>query len=620
MSSSSAVVRLPSGSQRAIRLSRSAIGWPSAIAVVLMAVGVVIWWLSLSDIALGQMTDLGLASVLPAGTWVSFGLITVGFGLAWWFGSDTLIVAGILATILALFGLGVLGEPTMRFATTWQHVGIADFIATHGYVNPNIDAYFNWPGFFITSAFLSKVAGLRNIEPIARAAPLFFNAMYLIPLVSIGRSLFTDRRVIWLGVWLFFVNNWIGQDYYSPQGFGFFMSLVVIAVILRWFKWTPRTTDTVGRWSSRLGMATLASLPRRLSQKAAIVADAPSTGSQRVLLIVAIIMITTTVAASHQFSPFAMVAGTAALSVIGWCRLRTLPLGILLITLTWVMYMSVIYLSGHLHSLTASLGAITSTVNSNVGGHVNGSPGHQLIVKMRLFTTALLWIVAALGFLRRARAGQLSLGLLALAISPFPLLVLQSYGGEVLLRIALFSMPFMALSAASLFVPVGNEVRIAKAALAALACFGLLLVGLFPFNRYGNERQDYFPPDELAGLQVMYRLVPNGSYIFAPDYSLPWRYEKYADYYYYNSFNNGSTQVNLDEQNPQVLARSVAAFMTPPQGARSFLIITSSANADNDLFGPFQPGADLRLGRILSSSPYFRLLYHNPDVALFELK
>ena len=585
-----------------------------------MAVGVLVWWLSLSDIALGQMTDFGLGSVLPAGTWVSFGLVTAGFGLAWWFGSDTLIAAGILVTILVLFGLGVFGEPTMRFATTWQHVGIADHIATHGSINPNIDAYFNWPGFFILSAFISNVTGLKNIEPIARAAPLFFNVMYFIALVSIGRSLFTDRRVIWLGVWLFFINNWIGQDYYSPQGAGFFLYLVLMAVLLRWFKGMPHSPDSQRRWWYRLGIERLTRLPRALSRRASIPADVPSTPPQRVVLILAIAMIVTVAVTSHQFTPAAMVASTAALSLIGWCRLRTLPVAIALTALVCAAFIAVPYLAGHLHSLLGSVGAVSGTVNSNVGGRLNGtgSSGHELIVKVRLFTTALLWIVAALGFLKQARAARLNLGLLALAVAAFPLLALQSYGGEVVLRIALFSMPYMALAAATLFVPVNDEVPMSKTALAALGCFCLVLIALFPFNRYGNERMDYFPPDEIAGVQAMYRLAPKGSYLYSPDYSLPWRYENYADYYYDNSL----TSVNLDLMNPRALARAVAQFMTPPadSGARAFLIITSTTNAENDLFGPFKRGADNRLRRILSASRYFRLLYHNPDAAVFELK
>lgn len=618
MSVSSAVVGLAPSSARGIQLSRKAVGWPTAIAIALMGGGIVLWSLSLSAIALSQMTDLGLGSVLPLGTWISIVLVTGGCAVAWRCGSETLMVTGILSTILVLFGLGVLGEPTMRFATTWQHVGIASYIATHGSVNPNIDAYFNWPGFFSLSAFISTEAGLKNIEPIARAAPLFFNAMYFIPLVSIGRSLFADRRVIWLGVWLFFVNNWIGQDYYSPQGLGFFMYLVVMAVLLRWFKGSPRSAFATGTWSSRLGP--VSRLPRILGRRATFIADAPSTPSQRVLLIVAIVVITTAIVASHQFTPFALISSTAALTVIGWCRLRTLPLGILLITLLWAAYMAVTYLSGHLHALTSDVGALNATLNANVGGRLHGSVGHEYVVKLRLAATALLWVVAALGFLRRARGGQLNIALLVLAVSAFPLLVLQSYGGEALLRIALVSMPFMAFSAACLFVPAADDVPMSRSALAAVACLGLLLIMSFPFDRYGNERVDYFPKDELAGVQALYRIAPVGSYLFASDDSLPWRYERYAAYYYYSSLTGGASQVNLDLKDPYALARDVAVFMAPPRGKSSFLIITKSTAAESDLFGPWRRGAQDRLRRILSVSPYFRVLYRNPDAAVFELR
>ena len=460
MSFSTAVIRLAPRSLRPARLSREGISWPAAIAIALMAAGIPLWWLSLSGIALTRMTDVGLGSVLPIGTWVSIGMVTVACAAAWQSGSEPVMLTGILSTILVLFGLGVLGEPTMRFATTWQHVGIANYIATTGSVDPHIDAYFNWPGFFILSAFLSSAAGLKNIEPIARIAPLFFNAMYLIPLVAIGRSLFVDRRVIWLGVWLFFVNNWIGQDYYSPQGLGFFMYLVVIALLLRWFKGTPPTAFATGKRLA--GFAFPLRLPHTLTRNRTLIADVRSMPSQRVVLIVAIIVITTAVAASHQFTPFAMTSATAALVLVGWSRLRTLPLGIVMITLLWAAYMAATYLSGHLHSLVSEVGAVNSTVNANVGGRLHGSAGHELIVKLRLITTALLWAVATLGFLRRARSGHLNVALLALAISAFPLLALQSYGGEAILRIALVTMPFMAFSAACAFVPGDSEAAVSE--------------------------------------------------------------------------------------------------------------------------------------------------------------
>jgi hypothetical protein len=124
----SAEARIVPGAQRGVRLSRPAVGWPTAIVVALMAAAVAIWFTSLPGIALRQMTDVGLASVLPAGIWISILLVSVGCAVAWWSESEALMATGILLTIFVLFGLGVLGEPTMRFATTYQHVGIADYI------------------------------------------------------------------------------------------------------------------------------------------------------------------------------------------------------------------------------------------------------------------------------------------------------------------------------------------------------------------------------------------------------------------------------------------------------------------------------------------------------------
>src|ERR1700760_1245798 len=155
MTFSAAVSRLTSTSGHSLNMPRRKLGGAASLTVALLGAGIVLWSVSLSRIALSQMTDVGLGSVLPLGVWVSMVLITGGCAVAWRSGNELLIVTGILSTILVLYGLGVFGEPTMRFAQTWTHVGIAKFIATHGLIDPHIDAYFNWPGFFVLSAFLS---------------------------------------------------------------------------------------------------------------------------------------------------------------------------------------------------------------------------------------------------------------------------------------------------------------------------------------------------------------------------------------------------------------------------------------------------------------------------------
>ncbi|HVW18612.1 MAG TPA: hypothetical protein VHB30_10225 [Solirubrobacteraceae bacterium] len=601
---------LPSIARRRAWRERLALSRPAAASVALLAAGVALWSLSLSHIRLDRMTDIGLPSVLPVGTWVSLALVTAGCAVAWRLAEPALMALGVATTILVLHGLGVLGEPTMRFATAWQHVGIADYIATHGSVDPSIDAYFNWPGFFILGAFVSKVAGLHDIEPVARAAPLFLNALYVPPLVSIGQSLFADRRVVWLGAWIFVVANWIGQDYFSPQGLNFFMYLVVLAIVLRWFRGGPGRER--GGWPWRAA--------RALAGRARAVPETTSTWPQRATLIVVVALIVLGIAASHQLTPFALITGTATLTLVGWCRIRTLPVIVALIVGGWLAYMAVTYLVGHVHLVTGDVGAVDVTVGSNVGRRLHGSPGHQAIVELRVVSTLVLWAVAGLGFLRLARGGRLIPALAVLALSPFPLLGLQSYGGEVLLRIALLSLPFMALAAASLFVPAEAGASVSRVAWTALACLGVALVASFPFNRYGNERMDYFSPDEIAGVRALYRIAPQGATLFAGSAALPWRYTKYADYYYYDSLTGGDADVNLDDPDQRRLARDVALRMATPDRSPSLLIITRSTAAQTDLFGPWREGAQLRLRRVLSRSPYFRVAYRNPDAVVFVLR
>src|SRR5215469_4462074 len=105
-----------------------------------------------------------------------------------------------------------------------------------GTVAPDLDAYFNWPGFFALAAFVTQVAGYHTILSYAAWAPVFFNLIYLGPLYIIFTTATTDKRLVWLALWFFYLTNWIGQDYFSPQGFNFFLYLVIIAILLKYFK------------------------------------------------------------------------------------------------------------------------------------------------------------------------------------------------------------------------------------------------------------------------------------------------------------------------------------------------------------------------------------------------
>src|SRR5262249_40210758 len=114
--------------------------------------------------------------------------------------------------------------------------GLTEYLMRTGRVDPYLDAYFSWPGFFIFSALLVKTMGVASILSFAAWSSFALNLLFVGPLYSIYSSFTSDRRLVWLGIWFFALSNWIGQDYYAPQGFDFFLYLVVIAIMLRWLK------------------------------------------------------------------------------------------------------------------------------------------------------------------------------------------------------------------------------------------------------------------------------------------------------------------------------------------------------------------------------------------------
>ena len=71
--------------------------------------------------------------------------------------------------------------------------------------------------------------------------------------------------MVWTGIWLFALGNWIGQDYFSPQAFAFFLYLVVVLVVVRWLGRRPAMPRLPARvaCAARLMPATTASVVRR---------------------------------------------------------------------------------------------------------------------------------------------------------------------------------------------------------------------------------------------------------------------------------------------------------------------------------------------------------------------
>jgi len=455
---------------------------------------------------------------------------------------------------------------------------------------------------------------------LAEWSPILFNVLYVAPLVVIYRTVTTDLRLVWLGVWIFYVTNWIGQDYYSPQGLMYFLYLVIVAITLHSFtrsqaKWTGsrrRLRVFVRRLLDPIrALIRAKDVPERLPQPAEL------HPRQRVGLTAITLVLFAAIVPSHQLTPFVVVLVLTALIAFGLSPGLGLPLVMSVLIATWAAFFASEYLVGHLDTLTSQVGEVGGTVGANVGERLHGSAEHLVVVYMRLFMTATVWALAMLGAIRAYRRAQPRITFALLALSPFLLLLLQPYGGEMLLRVYLFVLPFMAFFAASLFYPQSGAGRTWVTSVALGLTSVVLLVGFF-FTRYGNERMDYFTVQEVDAMRRLYDVAQPGSLLIAGSGSLPWKFRDYEKYEYALALpSDGVGPAGPTPRAAKLLGALKQLMQNHPKGA--YLIITRSQKAEAEILGLAYPGALEGVEQAASSSPIFKTLYASPQAKIFTL-
>jgi hypothetical protein len=580
------------------------------LVVIGVSVGSLLLWLvAVRSIDLDQMTDVGLVSVLPAWSYLAFIPIAAAFALildgprpSTW-----LLAAIVVVLVLMLYGAVPFVEGEARFSPSWRHIGVIDYVTRHGGVDPTLDAYHNWPGLFILASAVAGAIGLTDLSGVALWAPVWFNLLYLPALFVLLDSLTDDRRAVWLGIWLFYLTDWIGQDYFSPQAFGFFFFLTTTAVLVRWFA----ARDVAGGGASfGAGLPLVGRLPRpvrttvdRLFERDPMRAEGLSPGA-RAGLMAAFLAIFGFTIAGHQLTPFFAVSAVAALVVLLRVRWPSLPIVMGVMVAIWVAFMAVAFLIGHFQNVAGYVGTLSDSFVANLSARLQGNAGHLSVVYVRLAFAVGVWLLAGVGVLRRLHAGRWDVTAVALALAPFPLLAVQAYGGEMLLRIFLFSLPFMALLIAFAFLPQRREEPLQR--------FGVIVVLLtmttvpaFMVARYGNERIEAFRPGEVAAVEQLYQIAPKGSLLIGVVGDVPWKNIRYEEYRYRPSGDDTYFR-DLDGMHAQMVQYNGPVFLilTRTQAAYTEMILGAS-HAEWTTFE-----------RQLFATGWFQILSQTPDATI----
>jgi hypothetical protein len=602
----------------AVEDTRSGVGgqrvYTALLCLVTMA-AVAMYLARLHSVDLDAMNGLGLISVIPVWTLVGLALLAVGF-----IGSISLkqqcvwlLCTQLVLLVVMLHGITALLESDPRFAINYVHTGFVEFIDRTGTTAPALDCRWSWPGFFALAAFWVGSGKLEALHTVLTVTPVVSNLLYLVALWLLVSAFRMSWQAKWLAALFFCLLNWVGQDYFSPQGWTLLLYLLFVAFLVTWFRSPRRTAQDVpmllGRgkraWWWFWGDAARGELPPR--------AAGPT---ERVVVFAVIVGLFATATVSHQLTPFAMLLAATGLVVARRCTLNSLPVLLGVILVAFICYLTQAYWGGHFTQVVSGVGDVGATMSSSVADRASlGSVDHQRVVHARMITTVVVFLVAGLGLLHRRRRGIEDRALMVLTAAPIGLALMQSYGGEMALRVYLFALaPACVLAALALF-PRPTSRPSVGARCVACVCALILLFSFF-VTRYGNEAFERIPAGAIAAVKTVYEHTSgnvNFVYVTAvPELdSTPFMPLGYRDVERVHWMNTMAPPDPVD-------VRGVLQTLRE-QGPGSFLITTRSQEA----FVMYGQGYPLNWGdrfrHALAATPGIRVIVDNHDASVYAL-
>ncbi|MFE9539014.1 hypothetical protein [Streptomyces sp. NPDC006691] len=567
-----------------------------------------LWVYSLPGIDFRHMDDWGLMDRLPAAFYLSLAVLTGGFVVSlrragtapWWPGLYS------VALLFALKAPTSILYDAVRYPWASKHDAVVNHLLANQELRPgvplsgNMAAYDQWPGFFTLNAGLVRAFGVDTAASYLNWAPLFYGVVLIPVLVLIYRTFAEDWRLVWTGVWIFEVANWVGQDYFSPQGLALILDLAVLAVVFRHFV----RPGAAGELRSRANL-----------DPAAASVPPPTTGRQRAVCVAILAPLIAAINFTHQLTPVMLCVALFALNLTRRYRNPGLLAVTAVIMLIWDVTMGRPLFVETLSSLKESVGNL---LNNSRAGYAGELTGHGPVLQGRadIVMVLVVAVLAAIAVVLRRKLVRSALPLLLVSVAPVPLFAVNDYGGEMLFRVYLFGLPGAAFFAAAALVPaaagqgggrIGPVVRRRVAAVALPVVLVLLVAGFIPAY-YGKERMYYTPPAETAMVTRLLDSAPKGSMILAVTGSFPQalhRYDQLEHWYV------------AEQEEPQnaIMLRDPVGYLEPQlphDGRPVYFVLTRTQDVYTAGEGLLPPGGFAELRSKLEASPRFRLLERGP--------
>lgn len=432
------------------------------LAVTIAGLG--LWTLSMRQLDVSDIGFAGLAGRLPLSWLVAFAVLVVAAAVAASAERPTtarvVLATGSLITVI--YGTVALSIGTVRYPWAYKHIGVIRLLDETGRLHPDVDIYNNFSGFFALGAL---VRGATGVDPTSYAAwtQVVAESFIVIAVGYLVLRITGSMRVAYLAVVLYVLTNWVGQNYFAAQSLGSFLAIAVLAMTWSWFSTDAVEVDpqvtVLRRW---------------------VVA----------LCFLGLLMV-------HPLTPV-IVAGPIAVAY-AMRRISDRPLLIALIgvSVLWLAR-TMPYFAGQGFDLGFG-GSPSANADGNVTVGTPPAVSHLVGLFTRTFSIG-VWVLGVIGGIAAVWARRRIGLVVVLAAIPFGIPLVQSYGGEAIYRVYLYSLPLMcALIAWGIIsrTPLVRRRRwpqpmILTSVLCVALAMGMVVV------HYGRERINQVEPSEVA--------------------------------------------------------------------------------------------------------------------------
>lgn len=445
--------------------------FPLFVFWIVLGLATVLWGFALTITDTGPLDDFGLLSKFPAIWYVAVSAVLGAciWGIAARHRIPALVMSAAVALLVTmLYASASLLTNVPRLPWTYKHIAVTDLIGAVGRLDPSLDIYNRWPGFFAASAFIGEVIGYPDALGYAAWAELGFALVDVVLVLAIARTISTNPRIYWTAALVFVLANWVGQNYYSPQAFAYTLYLTMCLIALTFLRATPirLVIGLEGWWTRRRKAAEGEAFP------------VPG-GGVKASATVAILVLQGVISASHQLTPYMAVIGLLPLFGLGFFKPKWVGLALLAIP--------VLYLLPNWDYVTTTFGlfdgsGMFANATNRTPDQVPSTELGRLQEAGIMMLSACTGVLAAMGYVRRLLNHEVRTTAIVawLAISPALVLLGQSYGGEGLIRTYLFALPWLAIGVAWFFWSGPFPSRRASLSVAStLSAMALLFTGTY---------------------------------------------------------------------------------------------------------------------------------------------